>query len=584
MWTYRAPLRDMQFVIFELLPVAADWSRTGAFAQLDAGTVMEILHGAARFASERLLPLNASGDAQGCHFEAGSVRTPAGFAAAYREFCEAGWPALACDPEAGGQGLPQLVNAALYEMLNAANHAWTMYPGLAHGAYECLRAFASEPLKREYLGRIVDGTWLATMCLTEPQAGSDLSKVATRAEAQHDGSYLITGSKIFISGGEQDLTPNIVHMLLARLPDSPPGTRGLSLFLVPKLECAAGGFRRNAVYCDAIEKKLGIRGSATCLMRFEGARGWLIGEPHRGLAAMFVMMNAARLHVGLQGLGHGEAAFQNALRYALERVQGARPIAEHAAVRRTLLTLRAFTEGQRALAYWCAHLLDVAQAHPDAGERARAADLAALLTPVVKSFLTENGYGCASAALQVWGGYGYLREYGIEQCLRDSRIALIYEGTNEIQSLDLLTRKVLGEGGNARLDALLQLLLAEASAAKDVGLVPFAETLATLLAQLRQATRALRTDASEDPELPQRVAGDYTRLLGLLMLGGLWARAARLAARHDRTDPFYRSKADTAQFYFDYLLPEASWRLRLIESGRRPLPHLSAPAAGRGRR
>lgn len=591
MWSYTPPLRDMQFVMEEMLGVRRDWALIPRFADLDADTGPQILAEAGKFAVQTLAPTNAPGDLQGCRYEDGRVETPAGFAEAYRRYREAGWPALACDADCGGQGLPQILNAALYEMLNATNHAWTMYGGLSHGAYECLRAHAPGFVKKEYLPKIVSGEWLSTMCLTEPQAGSDVGLIRTRAEPQPDGSHAITGSKIFISGGEHDLTDNIVHLVLARLPDAPVGTRGVSLFLVPKRR-GGGAPGTNGVRCDGIEEKMGIKGNATCVMSFSGATGWLIGEPNRGLAAMFVMMNSARLMVGLQGLGHAEMAYQNALRYAGERIQsravarpqgaaaphpsGADPILFQPAVRRTLLTLRAFVEGERALAYWSAHLLDIAEFHPDASRRAEAHDLVSILTPVVKSFFTDNGFALASAALQLWGGYGYIHDYGIEQTVRDSRIAMIYEGTNEIQAVDLLVRKVIGDGGK-KFGQMLQLVGAEAElCAASPGCERFAEALGAVHTTLAKVTGEIVAESRESPEWAQRIAPDFLRLVGLVLLGALWARAARLATPRV-ADAFYASKRETAQFYFDHVMPEAAWRVELVNRRRRALPWVSVP-------
>ncbi|HNK18084.1 MAG TPA: acyl-CoA dehydrogenase family protein, partial [Piscinibacter sp.] len=456
MWQYEAPLRDMRYVIEDVLGLPAQWAALPAFAELDADTARAVLAEAARFATEVLAPTNANGDLEGCTLADGEVRTPRGYKEAYRAFVEAGWPALACDPAVGGQGLPQVLNAALYEMLAAANHAWTMYPGLLHGAYECLHLHASEELKQRYLGKVVSGEWLSTMCLTEAHAGSDLGLLATRATPAADGSYRLKGTKIFISGGEQDLTDNIVHLVLARLPDAPPGTKGISLFLAPKF---LPDGTRNPLRCDGIEKKMGIKGSATCVMAFDGATGWLVGEPNRGLQAMFAMMNAARLHVALQGLAHAQNAHRNAVVYAHERLQSRAPVREgkaaadpivlHPAMRRTLLRQRVLVEGARLIAYEAAHLIDLAEHAGDAAQRERAQEQAALLTPVLKSFLTDNGFALASDALQVFGGHGYTHDWGIEQCLRDARIAMIYEGTNQIQAIDLVVRKLVTDGGRA---------------------------------------------------------------------------------------------------------------------------------------
>ena len=457
-WTYEAPLEHMRFVLEHVLDAPTHWKACEAFADLDLDTADAVLEEAARFASEVLQPLNSTGDLEGCVREAdGRVRTPTGFPAAYQAFVAGGWPALPCDPAWGGQGLPLLLDAALREMLDACNHGWNMYPDLLHGAYETIKAHGSDDLKARYLPRLVSGEWLAAMALTEPQAGSDLGQLRTRAEPQADGSLRISGNKIFISGGEHDLTDNIVHLVLCRLPDAPKGTKGLSLALVPKVLPDGS---RNALFCDGIEKKMGIKASATCAMRYDGATGWLIGEPHRGLAAMFLMMNSARLHVGLQGLGHQEMATQNARRYAGERVQMGRAIGEHPAVRQLLDRLDVTTQAQRVLAYRAALALDLSEQHSDRAVREREKRFAALLTPIVKAFCTHQGFHGPAAALGVWGGYGYVHEYGIEQTVRDARIAMIYEGTNEIQAIDLAQRKLLADAGVTAFE-LLDALRAE---------------------------------------------------------------------------------------------------------------------------
>ncbi len=585
MWHYVPPLRDMRFVIDEVLRAPQAWAAMPAFDGLDADTAAEVLAQAGRFAAEVLAPLNGPGDLAGCTWRDGEVTTPPGFAAAYRAFVDGGWPALACDPDCGGQGLPQLLNAALYEMLAAANHAWTMYPGLLHGAYECLHAHASGALRERYLPRVTRGEWLSTMCLTEAHAGSDLGLLRTRAEARDDGAYAVTGQKIFISGGEHDLTDNIVHLVLARLAGAPPGTKGLSLLLVPKI---LPDGRRNAVHCDSIEKKMGLKGSATCTMRFEGATGWLLGEPNRGLAAMFLMMNAARLHVGLQGLGHLEVSTQNALRQAGERRQSraprrpegaaaageADPIALHPAVRRTLWTLQARTEGGRVLAYWAAQALDEAAAHPDPALRQAANDRAALLTPVVKSLLTGLGHAGADQALGVWGGHGYIHEMGIEQIVRDSRIAMIYEGTNEIQAIDLLLRKVLPDGA-VRLGRLLDWAGAQAEGASN------APALRQGLEALRACAGGLVAGAADDAEWPYRAADDFLHALGEALLACAWARsevAAREALAAGAADAaFYEAKLSRARFQADYLGGELTRQLAAVERARATLPFLPLP-------
>jgi alkylation response protein AidB-like acyl-CoA dehydrogenase len=571
MWTYTPPLRAMQFVIEEVLQAPHSWSSMPALAEIDTSTARAVLEEAGRFAAGVLAPVNAAGDLAGCTWRDGQVATPSGYREAYAAFVEGGWAALACDPEDGGQGLPALLNAAFNEMIAAANHGWTMYPGLLHGAYDCLRAHGSPELKQRYLAKLASGEWLATMNLTEPQAGSDLAMLRSKAEPQADGTFRLTGSKIFISGGEHDLTANIVHLVLARLPDAPAGTKGISLFLAPKI-LADGS--RNAIRCDGIEKKMGIKGSATCAMSFDGATGWLIGEPNRGLAAMFVMMNSARLHVGLQGLGHLEAAQQNARAYALERVQGrGQAIASHPAVRHTLWRLRAQADAGRVLAYWCAALIDESHHHPEQGARRAADARVSLLTPVVKSFLTELGHRGADDALQVWGGYGYVHEYGIEQTVRDSRIAMIYEGTNEIQAIDLLQRKVLADGGE-EMARLLTMLETDADA-MPAPLQHFAAALRAQTLAARESTQALRAGHAADPEWPLRVADDYLRALGLTLFGWAWCRIARAAAS-TAGDAWCVEALHAASYGVDWLLPEAGWRWQRVLQREATLP----PVAG----
>lgn len=589
---YCAPLRDMRFVIDEWIGAPGWWSGIPGWADLDAATAHQVLEEAARFVTERIAPLNASGDLAGCRFENGEVTLPDGFRAAYRDYVEAGWPTLALDADHGGQGLPYLLDVALQEMLAGANHAWLMSPGLTHGAAACLDAHGSADLRAAWLPKIASGAWLTTMCLTEPQAGSDLSLLRARAtpDAAHDG-YRIDGNKIFITGGDHDLTDNIVHLVLARLPDAPAGSKGLSLFIVPKwLDDGAGKRVRNGVHCEGIEKKMGLKASPTCSMRFEQARGWLVGEPHRGLASMFVMMNTARLQVAMQGIGHAHSAWQRAQDYAAQRVQmravsapadyagelgQPAPIAFHPAMRRTLLDLRATVEGERAIGYWIGHWLDVAARHAQAREREAAARLASLLTPVAKAFFTANGFAAASDALQVFGGYGYIHEYGIEQTVRDSRVAMLYEGTNEIQAIDLLMRKVLADRGET-LRALLTHLRAEAMQCEGVPLAqPLGVRLGALADEAERVTGELLRASIQDAELPYRVAGDYLALLGWLLLGFAWTRTMRLASGASADDPFYAGKRTTAQYFFDYPLAAFEHRLRLIEAGcRAPLPHV----------
>ncbi len=605
MWTYQAPVADMLHLLTRVLDAPASWAAQPAFAALDVDTAAEVLAQAGRFAGEVLAPTNAPGDQVGCSWTPEGVTTPPGFRAAYRAFVDGGWPALACSPEAGGQGLPQVLNMALFEMLAAANHGWTMYPGLLHGAYEVVLHHGTPALRSLYLDKLVSGEWLGTMCLTEPQAGSDLGLVRTQAllvdgDASNGAPVKVSGSKIFISGGEQDLTDNIVHLVLCRLVGAPAGTKGLSLALVPKIKPGVDGKpgQRNAVFCDGIEHKMGIHGSATCQLRFDSAEGWLIGEPNRGLAAMFLMMNAARLHVAMQGVGHLEAATQNAWRYASERLQmraaqrpagaapgngpdqGPHPIAWHPAMRRTLLTLQARTDACRTVAYWSALLLDEAEHHPDASRRATAAGHVALLTPVAKSLFTELGHRSADEALQVWGGYGFVRDYGIEQTVRDSRIAMVYEGTNEIQAVDLVQRKLLDDGG-ARARALMAELAAELACCSAVpALQPFADGLAQQLMQWEQALATLLAGRLADPEYPLRVADDMLAGVGHVLLAWAWARIARLALDSGLPPVPGARPADqwlqSASFGLQWLLPQAQVHWQRATQPGLDLPFLAA--------
>jgi alkylation response protein AidB-like acyl-CoA dehydrogenase len=595
---YKAPLRDQQFVLHEVLQAVEQVRRMPPYADLDADTVNQVLEEGGRFCSEVLLPLNLPGDEQGCHFDPASheVKTPEGFRGAFDQLRQAGWQGLAADAEHGGQALPYIVQIAFDEMRSAANQSWTMYSGLTQGAYECLRANGTAQQKAIYLPKLVAADWTGTMCLTEPHCGTDLGLLRSKAEPQADGSYRITGEKIFISAGEHDLADNIVHLVLARLPDAPSGTKGISLFLVPKYlpkgEGASAGIgARNGVYCGGIEHKMGIHANSTCQMVFESAAGWLVGEPNRGLNAMFVMMNGARLAVGVQGLGLTEAAYQNAAAYAKDRVQGrslarggqskgpADPIIVHPDVRRALLTARAWAEGGRAFAYWLALMIDQQHHHPDAAAREVAADMLALMTPVAKAFLSDNAFDGVSQCLQVFGGHGYVHEWGMEQLLRDARINMIYEGTNAIQSLDLLGRKVLMDGG-AKLrefGKLVQQFVAEH--ASSVEMNEFVTPLADLGEKVQKLTMEIGLKAMNDPEEAGAAAVSYLRVIGHLVFAYFWAKMARVAL--DRVaaadaDPFYRAKLATARFYFQRLLPETAYHIRAARSGAKNLMELES--------
>ncbi|RYG11175.1 MAG: acyl-CoA dehydrogenase, partial [Burkholderiales bacterium] len=461
--TYTPPLRDMQFLMNEVLNVQEEFRAIPKYAEADAETISAVLEEAGKFASEVAFPLNISGDEEGCTLDpkTHAVTTPKGFKEAYQQYVEAGWPALSCDPAFGGQGLPLVVNQCFYEMLNSANQAWTMYPGLTHGAYAALHEHGTEEQKQTYLHKMTSGEWTGTMCLTEPHCGTDLGLMRTKAEPQADGTYKITGNKIFISAGEHDMTSNIIHLVLARLPDAPPGIKGVSLFIVPKFNVNKDGSlgERNGIYCGGLEHKMGIHGNATAQIVLDGAIGTLVGQPNKGMQGMFVMMNAARLGVGNQSLGLTEVAYQNALAYAKDRIQmrslsgpkakdkPADPIIVHPDVRKMLLTAKAYAEGGRALAIYCAVLLDKAHSHPDEKVRKDSDEMLSLLTPIVKAFTTDNGHIATNACMQVFGGHGFIKEWGMEQFVRDNRINMIYEGTNTIQSLDLLGRKILGNNG-----------------------------------------------------------------------------------------------------------------------------------------
>lgn len=583
---YTPPLRDMQFLLHEVFDVGAEFKALPAHAALDAETIDAVLQEGGRFAAQVTFPLNAAGDQQGCRLDPATheVRTPEGFQDAYAQYVAGGWPALACDPAWGGQGLPFVVNQCFYEMLNAANQAWTMYPGLSHGVYECLHAHGTPEQQRLYLPRLTSGEWTGTMCLTEPHCGTDLGLLRTRAEPQADGSYRISGNKLFISAGEHDMARNIVHLVLARLPDAPKGSKGISLFLVPKFIPAADGSpgARNAVYCSGLEHKMGIHGNATAQLALDGASATLVGQPQRGLAAMFVMMNAARLGVGNQSLGLTEVAYQNALAYAKERLQmrsltGARapqqpadPIIVHPDVRRMLLTAKAWAEGGRALAMYCALLLDHERNHPNEKLRHDAAELLALLTPVVKAFLTDNGYEAATLCQQVFGGHGYIRESGMEQFVRDARINMIYEGTNTIQALDLLGRKVLSNNGATLKQfgkLLAQLLQQEAGNAQ---MAEFIAPVAQLGEQMAQFTTEIGMRSLQNLDEVGAAAVDYLRIVGHLMFGYFFARMAQAALRAiaaGSSDPFYPAKLQTARFYFARLFPETATLMQRVRSG-----------------
>lgn len=581
MATYTPPLRELRFVYHEL--VAGDrLAELTPFQEATPETVDAILEEAGKLCRDVLQPLNRSGDEAGCRYENGVVRTPDGFGQAYRAFVEGGWPALAADPAYGGQGLPQLVNTFVEEMICSANLAFGTYPLLTHGAYRALEAHGSQELKDRYLPKLASGQWSGTMCLTEPQCGTDLGLIRTRAQPDGAGRYSLTGTKIWISAGEHDLTENIVHLVLARLPDAPAGTKGISLFLVPKFVPRADGMpgERNAVSCGGIEHKMGLNASATCVLNFDGATGWLVGQPHKGMRQMFTMMNLARLGVGIQGIGLAEASLQAALAHAHDREQGrsltgaryperpADPIVVHPDVRRMLLTMRAYTEGLRALGAWIAREADLAEADPDPGRRQRADDFVQLMTPVIKALGTDLSFDVANLGVQVHGGAGYIRETGVEQYVRDGRIAQIYEGANGIQALDLVARKMPAQSGR-KLRRLFH-PVADYLAAHEQD--PRVEPLAKAFGRLQTATGFLAERGLNDPEQAGAAASDLLRLMGFTALGYLWAETAELAQAKAGTDAdadgFYAAKLATARFFMEKLLPETGALTSRIMTGK----------------
>lgn len=586
MTVYKAPLRDFSFVLNEFLDAGELGSLPG-YEEATPDAVAAVLEEAAKICEEVVFPLNRSGDEEGCHFEAGGVRTPRGFQEAYRLFRGGGWTALACTPEFGGQGLPETVSFCVMEMLCSANLAFGMYPGLSNGAYRALLLHGTPEQKRLYLPPLIDGSWTGTMCLTEPHCGTDLALLRSRAEPAGEGKYRITGTKIFISAGEHDLTPNILHLVLARLPDAPEGIRGLSLFLVPKFLVGSDGSLgpRNAVQCGSIEHKMGIRASSTCVMNFDGAEACLIGAPHGGMRCMFTMMNYARLGVAIQGLGIAETAWQYARAYAGERLQGrslsgpkhpelpADPILVHPDVRRMLLTQKANAEAGRALACWIAVEIDIAERHPDPLRRAEAEDFVALMTPVVKAHFTDCGFEAANLAVQVLGGHGYIRENGVEQLVRDARITQIYEGTNGVQGLDLVGRKLASHNGRLLrrffhpLDAFI------AANGAQPGMQEFVQPLAKAAGRLQQATMLIAERGLKDPEEAGAVASDYLKLFALTAFAFVWARMAKVSLDRmaGEDGAFYAGKLATARFYMTRILPQTSSLFAMIGAGAGPV-------------
>ena len=584
---FNAPLRDMRFVLHEVFAAPALWARLPALADhVDADTADAILEEAAKVTGQLIAPLNRAGDEEGAHWLAGQVTTPAGFKSAYATYIEGGWVGVSGNPEFGGMGMPKMLAVQFEEMLYAANSSFALYSALSSGACLAIDAHASQALKATYLPPMYEGRWAGSMCLTEAHAGTDLGLIRTRAEPLTDGSYRVSGSKMFITGGDQDLTENIIHLVLARLPDAPAGPKGISLFLVPKIQVNDDGSlgEPNAVTCGSIEHKMGIKASATCVMNFDGARGWLIGEANKGLAAMFTMMNYERLSIGIQGIGCAETSYQNARTYARERLQSraptgkvapdkiADPIIVHPDVRRMLLSIKALTEGGRAFASYVGQQLDLAKYSADAQEQQQASALVALLTPVAKAFFTDTGFDSCVLGQQVFGGHGYIREWGQEQLVRDVRIAQIYEGTNGIQALDLLGRKVIANEG-----VTLQLFTRQIRDFAALPGTPYANPLLEAVQRLEDVSDWLRAQATLNPNEMGAASVEYLHLFGYVAYAWLWARMADVAQRAREAEPaFYDAKLATASFYFSRVLPRTLSLEQTIRAGSNSLFELDA--------
>ncbi|HSM42930.1 MAG TPA: acyl-CoA dehydrogenase C-terminal domain-containing protein [Afifellaceae bacterium] len=595
--TYKAPVDDVLFLLNDVLGYER-YSNLPGFADATPDMVEAILGEAARFCEEVVQPLNQTGDRQGCtRADDGSVTTPGGFKEAYDTYSQAGWIGLAADPEYGGQGLPYTIAAVLNEFVSSANMAWGMYTGLTQGAIAALHLHGSDEQKQTYLPKMVSGEWSGTMNLTEPHCGTDLGLIKTKAADNGDGSWSITGQKIFISAGEHDLTSNIIHLVLARIEGAPEGTAGISLFVVPKFIPDQDGNpgERNAVSCGSLEEKMGIHGNSTCVMNYDGATGWLVGAENKGLRAMFTMMNEARLGVGIQGLAQSEVAYQNAAIYARERLQGralsgpenpdgkADPIIVHPDVRRTLMQIRAFNEAARALVLWTALKGDVAHRSADEKDRKAANDLMGLMTPVIKGVLTDKGFENAVGAQQMYGGHGYIAEWGMEQFVRDARIAMIYEGANGIQALDLVGRKLPREGGKAVMAFFAEVGEFVKENADDEAMQPFVAPLKAGLDHLQQATMWFMQNAMTKPDNAGAGATDYMHLFGLVALGYMWAKIAkvaseRLATESDGKADFLQAKLLLGRYWMERVMPETAAHLARISTGSDTMMAMPAEA------
>jgi len=586
---YKAPLRDMRFVLNEVFNVAEQWAQLPGLAEVvDTDTAMAVLEEAGKVTAKTIAPLSRAADEEGCHWDNGAVSTPAGFIEAYNTYAEGGWVGVGGDPVFGGMGMPKAISAQVEEMVNASSLAFGLYPMLTAGACLSINAHASEALKAKYLPNMYAGVWAGSMCLTEPHAGTDLGIIRTKAEPQADGSYKVSGTKIFITGGEHDLTENIIHLVLAKLPDAPAGPKGISLFLVPKFLVNEDGSlgARNPATCGSIEHKMGIQASATCVMNFDEAVGYIVGEPNKGLAAMFTMMNYERLGVGIQGLASAERSYQNAVEYARDRLQSraptgphakdkvADPIIVHPDVRRMLLTMKAQIEGGRAFSTYVAMQLDSAKYSEDAAVRKRSEELVALLTPVAKAFLTDLGLESTVHGQQVFGGHGYIREWGQEQLVRDVRITQIYEGTNGIQALDLMGRKVVASGGAYyRLfsDEIRQFIVSAGSELDE-----FAKPLAASLDQLDGLTEWVLEQAKGNPNEIGAASIEYLHAFGYVAYAYMWALMARAAKAGEGDEAFYSGKLGTARFYFARLLPRVDSLVASVKAGSESLYLLDA--------
>ncbi len=597
---YTAPVSDTRFILNDVLRIG-DYAELPAFSEADADIIDAILTEGGKFCEEVLFPLNQSGDREGCkRNDDGSVSTPAGFKDAYQQFCEAGWNTLGADTQYGGQGLPEVVATAFSEYLQSANMAFAMYPGLTRGAAEAIHAKGSDEQKQTYLPKMTSGEWTGTMNLTEPHCGTDLGLIRTKAEPKGDGTFAITGTKIFISSGEHDMADNIIHLVLAKTPDAPEGTKGISLFIVPKFLLDANGEpgERNSLECGSIEEKMGIHANSTCVMNYDGATGYMVGEENKGLAAMFIMMNGARLGVGLQGLGIAETAYQNAVVYAGDRRQGraltgpadpqekADTLFVHPDVRRMLMEAKALTEGLRALCLWGALQVDIERHGKSDEDRERADDLLGLLTPVIKGYGTDKAFDVAVNAQQVYGGHGYIAEWGMEQYVRDARIAMIYEGTNGVQAMDLVGRKLPRNGGRA-VKTFFDIIDAEVAAAKDNEAVgAFAEALGKATAQMKAATMWLAQNGMQNPNHAGAGAHSYMHIVGIVALGLMWLRMAEASSRAIKAGEgdvgFHEAKLATARYFAERIMPEAGALRRKIEAGADSLMTLEPAAFARG--